>query len=182
MTSIIKVDEIQTTSGSGFVKPMAGSIIQIQYDQYTGTDTQSLSAQTDTEVNNLSVTITPTSTSSIIKLEAQVFFEYGDNNEYDHIFFFYRGTTKLGQAAAGSRNVGISQGTNAYSATDASTTPNVLHMTFFDEPSTTSATSYKVGTNFYNASTLYINRTVNDGSAANIERGVSFISATEIAG
>ena len=41
MTSIIKVDEIQTTSGSGFVKPMAGSIIQIQYTQVTASSVMS---------------------------------------------------------------------------------------------------------------------------------------------
>ena len=182
MTSIIKVDEIQTTSGSGFVKPMAGSIIQIQYDQYTGTSTQALSLETDTVLNNLSVNITPTSTNSIIKIEAQLLFEYSNTNEYDSMFFFYRGTTKLSHPTAGSRNNAIASATAAYHAADSDSTPNQLYMTYFDAPSTTSAITYKIGALFTNAGTLYFNRSKTDANASNYERGVSLISVMEIAG
>ena len=191
MTSVLKVDSIQNSSGTssmtiasnGFVIPPAGGIIQVQYDQFTGIDTQSITAKTDTTLDNLSVSITPTSTSSVIKLEAQLLWEYNNSaSEYDHIFFFYRGTTKLGHAAAGSRNVGIAIGTAAYTAADASSTPQMLHMTFFDTPSTTSATTYKVGANFTNGNTFYFNRTVTNNDSHAHERGISFISATEIAG
>lgn len=191
MTSVLKVDNIQNSSGtqsmnihsSGFVIPPAGGIIQIQYDQYTGASTQAVAQQADTVLNNLSVSITPTSTSSIIKLEAQMLWEHNNTgSEYDHIFFFYRGTTKLGHAADGNRNVGVMQGATAFYSNDASSTPSVLHMTFFDTPSTTNAITYKIGANFYNGNTFYLNRTVLDNNANNYERGVSIISATEIAG
>ena len=183
MTSIIKVDEIQTTSGSGFVKPMAGSIIQIQYDQYTGTDSQSISSQTDTALDNLSVSITSTSTSSVIKLEAQIFFEPSTVvSEYNNLFFFYRDSTKLAADTAGSRPLGVSISTTGFYSNDASSTPSMAHLTYFDTPSSTSAITYKVGAWFYGAVTFYMNRSVTDTNGADYERGISLISATEIAG
>ena len=116
MTSVIKVDNIQNSSGtqainihsSGLIIPSAGGIIQTQYTQFTGTDTQSISSQTDTALDNLSVSITPTSTSSIIKLEAQVFFEPNNTaSEYNNMFFFYRDNTKLGHAASETGQLGL---------------------------------------------------------------------------
>lgn len=183
MTSIIKVDEIQTTSGSGFVKPMAGSIIQLQYDQYTGTDTQSLSATTQTVVDNLSVTITPTSTNSIIKLEGHLFFELSNSeSEYNHMLYFYRGSTALVAPNAGNRTAGVTQAGAAFYSNDANTTPQAGYYSYFDAPATTNAITYKLGITAGVACTLYINRTLNDGNNYSTERGISFISATEIAG
>jgi hypothetical protein len=192
MASIIGVETLQHTngttaatidSGGRLIGSKAGSIIQIQYDQFTGTDTQSFSAQTATAIDNLSVTITPTSTNSIIKLEGHIFFEYGNTEgEYNHMFFFYRDTTQLAAPNAGSRTAGITQSGAAFYSNDASTTPQAAYYAYFDAPATTSAITYKLGATFGQASTFYMNRTVADNNDYSKERGISFISATEIAG
>ena len=65
--------------------------------------------------------------------------------------------------------------------TDAATTPEMLHMGYFDSPSSTSAIAYKLGVNMNGSNNLFINRTINDSNTNGNERGVSWISATEIA-
>ena len=55
-------------------------------------------------------------------------------------------------------------------------------MSYFDEPNTTSAITYKLGFIGNTGMAIYINRCVADNNAGNYERGTSFISATEIAG
>ena len=191
MTSVLKVDNIQNSSGtqsmnihsSGFVIPPAGGIIQMQYDQYTGTHTQSLSVQTQTVVSNLSVNITPTSTNSIIKVEGNLFFELSSNeSEYNHMLFFYRDSTALVAPNAGSRTAGITQAGQAFYSNDSNTTPQAGYYSYFDAPATTSQITYKVGIIAGVACTAYINRTVHDGNDYSKERGISFISVTEIAG
>jgi len=160
-----------------------GGIIQVQYTQFTGTNSVSLSANTDTPLTDLTVNITPASASSVIHLQAHLFCEFGvDGNSYEHILFFYRDTTKLGQPAAGSRKTGISMATRTYSAADANSTPEIARYDYFDTPATTSAITYKCGIRVVGSDTLYINRTVGDQDANYTERGISFISATEIAG
>ena len=71
MTSILKADRVQSTS-DGFVLPPAGGVIQTQYTQFTGTNTVSGSAGADLVVSDLTVNITPISTSSIIRIDAMV--------------------------------------------------------------------------------------------------------------
>lgn len=191
MTSVLKVDNIQNSSGtqsmnihsSGFVIPPAGGLIQMQYDQYTGADTQSLSLRTPTAVDNLSVNITPTSANSIIKVEGHLFFELSHSeSEYNHMLFFYRDTTSLIPPNAGARTAGITQSTAAFYSNDASTTPQAAYFSYFDAPSSTSQITYKMGITVGQACTLYMNRTANDGNDYSKERGISFISVTEIAG
>ena len=186
MTSVLKVDSIQTTSGSGFVIPPAGGIIQIQYLQIDdATHTISTTADTSVKVDELVVTITPTSTSSVIKLDAHVFGEFANaSDQANHMFFFYRNDTKLGfrQTCLTNNNCGISMATRTYQTTDTDSTPEIAMYSFFDTPSTTSAITYKVGIQTSNGGNYFLNRVVNTIDHDNYERGCSFISATEIAG
>ena len=193
MTSVIKVDNIQNSSGtqamnihsSGFVIPPAGGIIQTQYTQFTGTNTVSLSALTDTVLTDLTVNITPVSTSSVIHLQTHIFYEHGedDHNAWNHVFFFYRDSTKIGHTQTGSnRKCGISMGTRTYYSEDDSSTPHIARFDYFDSPSTTSQITYKVGIVVSTAETFALNRTIGDSDTTGIERGISTIVATEIAG
>ena len=185
MTSVLKVDSIQTTSGSGFVIPPAGGIIQTQYTQFTGTNTVSLSANTATVLSDLTVNITPISTSSVIHLQTHIFYEHGedDDNAWNHIFFFYRDSTKLGHTQTGSnRKCGISMGTRTFHSENDSSTPHIVRYDYFDSPSTTSQITYKVGIEMKTAETFALNRTIADTDTVGIERGISMIVATEIAG
>ena len=168
--------------GSGY-SWLAGGTLQMQYAQKTDTATVSLSAATDTVLHtDLQVTITPSSASSKIRLDAQVFGEHGDaSNPYNAMVFFYRNTTKLGAAASGSRLVGVATLPTTFHS-NAGSTPEFGSYTFFDEPNTTSAVTYKIGIVSRNAETFYLNRTVSDTDDTGSDRGTSFISATEIAG
>ena len=161
MSSVLKVDSIQTTSGSGFVIPPAGGIIQTQYTQFTGTNTVSLSALTDTVLTDLTVNITPVSASSVIHLQAHLLYEHGEDNDngWNHIFFFYRDTTKLGHTQTGSNRLcGISMGTRTFYSEDDSSTPHIARYDYFDAPSTTSQITYTwQGYNHTNTDQLYWN-------------------------
>ena len=162
----------------------AGNIIQMQYTQFTGTSEVSISAGTDTAVTDLTVNITPTSTSSIIRIDAMLNGEWNTQEAtYDNVWFFYRDTTKLSHSAAGNRNVGIAMGTSlAYYSSDSASTPENISYSYFDAPSSTSQITYKVGVKQGNGYNWFINRTVSDTDNASYERGISLISATEIAG
>ena len=71
-----------------------------------------------------------------------------------------------------------------YTSGNQDSTPEMANWTYFDTPSTTSQITYTVATqqNAGSSSTWYTNRTVGDQDTAFYERGISFISATEIAG
>ena len=186
-TNAYTVSSNGTITTDKHIIPPAGGIIQIQYSQLTTeTTSQAISARTDSVVNNFpTVNITPNSTSSKVKIDVQMFFEFGDDgSQHNHMFFLYRDSTKIGSTSSTSNTYrGIGAGTLTYDTVpnDAST-PNMLYMSFFDAPSTTSQITYKLGVIMNNAQTLYINRTVAGNDAVNYERGISFISATEISG
>ena len=182
MTSIIKADRVQSTS-NGFVLPPAGGVIQTQYTQFTGTNTYS-SITTDTVITDLTVNITPISTSSIIKIEAMVNGEWSNQNGATNgVWFFYRNSTKLSAPASGSRNVGILMGTAlTYEAANAVSTPELAYYSYFDAPSSTSQITYKVGLNTPDNYNWSLNKTHSDSDSSSYERGISFISVTEIAG
>jgi hypothetical protein len=196
MTSVLKVDNIQNSSGTqsmeiasnGFVIPPSGGIIQIQHEQLvTSAVSQSITLNTSSVVNNFpTVNITPNSTSSKIKIECQWHGEFGNEaSETNHMFFFYRDSTKLGNTTGDSNTyIGIAPASVTYKAdtTNNSSTGNILYMSYFDEPNTTSQITYKLGFVSNATQTLYINRNVSGSNANNFERGTSFISATEIAG
>jgi len=187
--SKIEVNEIAARSGSNISIPSGnilhapGHVMQVQYTQYTGTFSQSCSADTDTVIgaSALSVNITPSSASSIIKLETHIFHELGAEADYaNHVWFFYRDSTKLAAPAAGSRPCGISISTLGYHV-DIGSTPEIAQYSYFDAPNTTSQITYKIGFLPRYTRTIYVNRCVTDNDNNAHERGISFTSATEIA-
>lgn len=196
MTSVLKVDNIQNSSGTqsmqiasnGFVIPPSGGIIQIQHEQLTtAAVSQTIPLNTASVINNFpTVSITPNSTSSKIKVECQWHGEFSNaDSEFNHMFMFYRDSTRLGNTD-GKTNTwfGVAPASITYrtDSADNNSTTQILYMTYFDEPNTTSQVTYKLGIVANTAQTIYINRTVNNADAHNYERGTSFISATEIAG
>jgi len=184
--STLYVDSIQpkTTGGNVTItnQANAGKLFQVQYTQYTSTTTVSISANTDTVISVLTVNITPKSTSSIIRLDTHIFHEWANAAApTESAWFFYRDSTKLAAAAASNRRSGISVSTISNSG-DAGSTPEIAFYSYFDAPNTTSQITYKVGVNNYYTNNLVINRTINDTDQNQAERGISFISATEIGG
>ena len=162
----------------------SGGIIQVQRTQFTGTSAPSITASTDTALTDLTVNITPASTNSVIHLQAHIFCELGvdQNNSFNHTFFFFRDTAKLSHAAASGRNVGISMATRTFYDANDDSTPIIARYDYFDTPASTSQITYKCAIRTRVNDTLVINRTIGDADANYSERGISFISATEIAG
>lgn len=164
----------------------SGTVLQVQRTQIDATSQIACASNTDTEISVLSVNITPTSTNSIIKIEAMVNGEWADASSiYNSVWFFYRDSTKLAAPAAGSRNVGIAMhSSRSYLSSDASSTPESAVYSYFDTPSTTSQVTYKVGVNqsLGSAVNWYLNRCVTDSDVTDQERGMSLICVTEIAG
>jgi len=164
----------------------SGTVLQVQRTQIDATSVISCASGTGTEFSVLSVNITPVSTSSIIKIEAMINGEWADEAAtWDSAWFFYRDSTKLSAPAAGNRNVGIRMGSSlSYTSTDNSSTPELAIYNYFDTPSTTSQVTYKVGVqnNRGTAINYYLNRCVSDTDAVDMERGISMICVTEIAG
>jgi hypothetical protein len=197
--SELLVDTIRTSGGSGGLTVPStagtlitsnnfsdnlpsGSILQVQYTQFTGTNTVSQSAVTEALITDLAVSITPTSTSNLIKVEAMVCGEHGvTGNIFNTVWYFDRSGTKLAAPEAGSRKSGIAIGnTIGYDASNAASTPEMVNYTYFDTPSTTSSITYTVAMLSQSAQTWYLNRTVSDADSSSYERGISYISVTEI--
>ena len=173
-----------TKLGAGAYR--SGSIIQTQYTQFTGTNTYSVTQDTETILTDLTVNITPNFTNSIIHLQAHVFCELGADsaNMWNHVFYFLRDSTKLAHAAAGSRNVGISSATRTYDQTNDDSTPEIARFDYFDTTSSTSQITYKVAFHCAQSNeTFTLNSVTNTGTKGDeYERGVSCIIAQEIAG
>ena len=180
--STIKVDAITDTSGNS-IPYMKGAVLQVQYLQIDTTVASiSVSANTDTVVTQLTVNITPKSTSSIIKLDTHIFHEWANAAApTEAAWFFYRDTTKLAATAASGRQCGISMSRLSFH-NDAGSTPEIATYSYFDQPSSTSQITYKVGVRNHYATNFSLNRTINDTDNTQAERGMSFISATEIGG
>lgn len=161
-----------------------GSIIQVKYAQKTDPDNVALTNDVPTAIHNdLQVTITPSSVNSIIKLEGQIFGEHGVAGViYNHMVFFFRDTTKLAAPQASNRASGVGTMTRTYITSNADSTPEFGYFSYFDSPATTSAITYKLGMIVNSSETFYINKTVADSDSTSNERGISFISATEIVG
>ena len=176
--STLRVDSLQGQTQDGTYR----YLVQMKHFQLTTTQTETIaSANTDQAISNFTVNITPTRANSIIKLEAQLYFESA-NNAWDTLFFFFRDSTKLAHTeSAGSRRVGIASPTVNYHASDNASTVEMLHMGYFDSPNTTSSIAYKLGVNALQTNNFFINRTVTDTDSNGYERGVSWISAMEIA-
>ena len=200
MTSVLKVDNIQNSSGTqsmnihstGFVIPPAGGIIQVQYTQVTTmTETATFPSayySAGLDVTPMNVSITPVSTSSKIKIDVSMMGEFTNYLPHNTMFWLKRtvdGATTNLRAPSGQTNnaLGIAAATTTYHNNNDST-PEHLSFVYFDEPNTTSAVTYQL--TMTNGSTSgfrwRINQNSNTSGTGDYERGISCISATEIAG
>ena len=139
--------QVLQTNGSGvlsWVTPGAGKLLQtplfaIKTDLYSTSTTGSF-----TDIPGLSLTITPTLSSSKILILANICHSISSSSDY--AYRLLRGSTALGNSTVGSEGnrVGISCGTTNASRGDGYS----IH--FLDSPNTTSATTYKIQVNHQN--------------------------------
>jgi hypothetical protein len=164
----------------GLSSPQTGSVLQVVNSTYTSTFSQSIA--TRAKLNNISVSITPTSATSKILVMCGIFFEGATAADHNWHFFLYRDSTDISSPSPGSRGAAIAMaGTGFYDA-DNDSTPAMVNFHYFDSPSTTSTITYAPGVGCSSGtSTIYINRTVTDTDGLGYERGISSITLMEIA-
>ena len=167
-----------TTGSTGQVIPKAalptGSVLQVV--SATKTDTFTTTSTSWTDVTGLSVSITPSSSSSRIL----VFFSVmtGETtNQFPFLRLVRNSTTICVGDAAGSRT----QTTSVSWSNGANNTQSMQSMNFLDSPATTSATTYKLQTLATAGETILINRNARDSNVSGEPRGVSTITVMEIA-
>jgi len=132
--------------------------------------------------SHMSVTITPSSTSSKIMIMVNMCWSLNGGDVYNTLFALDRSGTLLLPTAAGSRSLAISAA-NPMHTTSAASYMHTQHMLYVDSPSTTSALTYTLtyaSTSSTTAGRLWFNRTQNDIDTAAHERGISTMVAQEI--
>ena len=141
----------------------AGSVIQTKSAAFT--DTMSLTIDTRTDVTNLSLAITPSTTSSKILVMANISYGGSDANLYGSGFLMRDSTDiGVGTTATGSRqnvSFGMDFGNGSLETYKLRTASGI----FLDSPSTTSSVTYKVQVRHNVNGTMYINRSGQDSNA-----------------
>ena len=134
----------------------------------------------------VSVSITPTSSSSKILVSFMLFGDE-EGNSIGHYFRVKRaisgGSTSFITAAdQGNRTGTLLIGAMGLADSDAGHSPNIITMTdYLDSPSTTSAVTYTVQHTCHGINTFHMNRTVDTDNQDAREDGISWLTLKEIA-
>ena len=164
-----------TATGLIWATPAGGGKV-LQVISTAVSDTFTTTSSTATDVTGLSLSITPSTTSSkILIIYNLALYNYAGNS----ISFMnlVRGSTALSQGtASGSRTVatGGIDGTNTYGPQPA------ISGNYLDSPATTSATTYKIQVWAPNGGQTSVNRSYEDSNQTNRPRFASVITALEI--
>ena len=158
-----------------FAEAGGGKVLQVV--SATKTDTQSFSSSTFSDITGLSLSITPSSTSSKILIFGYAMVAWDSASAKIGINLVRGSTNILLGDSAGSRQrvsgftyLGIAA-IGAFS----------LPVNFLDSPNTTSATTYKIqASSIDNAGNVYINRSFVDTDNSTFARTASTITAMEI--
>ena len=172
---IVDTDMLASNAVTSALLP-AGSVLQVVTTEKTDTFTTTSSSYVD--VTGLSVSITPTSSSSKILVLFQIngSQQVGAGRAYLKLL---RDSTVINAGdTAGSRTPAL----GGFSSADASIPSAPVSGNYLDSPATTSSTTYKIQIAMTAGSgSAYINRTVQDSDAANQIRMASQITVMEIA-
>lgn len=159
----------------------SGSIIQVV--QAVKTDTFTSSANlTWTDITGMTATITPSSTSSKIMVEINMFGVFWTMGYNGCILRLLKNGTNVGGGDAAS-NRSSCIGTQAFGNASKPDAGMMYSYKWIDSPSSTSALTYKI--QFYQdtpANPIYVNRTITDADNALWPRTLSTITLTEIVG
>ena len=161
----------------------AGSILQVVQNHVTATNSVSITANTTTDITNLSATITPLSATSDMLVFVMLHGEL-NTNPHNTTFGLKRGTTQIGNpAASGSRTINIGGISMGYYADDNQSTIDNASFQYFDtsRSSGTSQITYQVTLRNTTNSTFALNRTISDVNSAGYERLTSNVTILEVA-
>jgi hypothetical protein len=156
-----------------------GKIGQVLQTTVTDTSSYSLSSDASADITGLSVSITPSSTSSKILITTSIM--GARSGDFPILtMFIKRDGTKIGSGVDSGNRFGATA-SNVIVQTDANSITTIGNQ-FLDSPSTTSAVTYQIAVNNNSGvtRTLYINRTEDDTDAVGTIRGISTITAMEV--
>jgi len=170
--SIIQVDTIQKRDGSTFPLGKIGQVVQT-----VKTDTATVTTNAFADITGMSVSITPSATSSKVLITGVVSVSVDTTSVPLIAIRMMRDSTAIGISTGASN-----EQTTALFDTDFGDDANIeramvaIPLNFLDSPSTTSATTYKIqGTTFNTGSLLLNRRGINDTI-----RTISTITAQEV--
>jgi len=128
-----------------------------------------------TDVTGMSVSITPTATTSKILVQVAM---YGDGNFGDSsaAWQLLRGSTAIGIGDANGSQIQANAG--SYSA--GTNSVNSISIIYLDSPSSTSSTTYKIQGRALGGNNIYVNRSKGDFNNNSYARYASSITVTEI--
>jgi hypothetical protein len=182
VTYLKDTNEVEKYDGSAFVGVATPpAILQVVSTNLTSVFSASVAQGAETEITGLTVTITPTSTSSKVLVNFSVNSSLTNENADNQFLSLFRGATRISIGdTAGSRQR-VTTG-----ATGASGFAQVGY-SFLDSPNTTSAVTYSLKVSHRRAATetVLINRIsniFNDNDANTSGRGASTITVMEVAG
>ena len=147
------------------ISGQAGVVLQVVQNHYIGTTSQSLVFTVAAAINNVNATITPSSTSSRIKVSVRWAGEYANSSIHNLNFGIMRDGTSIGlPAASGVRITAMAPVLASYAVAgaDADSTPESAMITYIDSPASTSALTYSMSAISNTAATtsLFTNRSV----------------------
>lgn len=176
MSSILKVDTIQTTAGAapttkdlGFA---AGSVLQVVYGEYHTVSTSNFVSTVFAPLTTAQATITPKYSDSKILIHCNGT-AAGVDHGYDMSWHLKRGSSWIG----GNNNTGKGKthasGTIGSTSNGGSEVAITQSFHYLDSPATTSATTYILGFQGGETATYYINR----GTSANYAAAYNFYNS-----
>jgi hypothetical protein len=173
--------QVLSTDGAGALSWAAKGVGKIgQVLQAFKTDTFSMNAGAWTDITGLSQAITPVATTSKILVMGHIN-DGGSHGETlsHHFFRLMRDSSAVGIGDTASNRL---RATYQSSHGSASALANTCAFMFLDEPSSTSALTYKMQCWSQNGSgyTLWVNRTGTDTDSTNYARSTSSITVMEI--
>ena len=154
-------------------------VLQVVSTTKTDTFTASLAQDAPTDITGLTAAITPSATSSEVRVQAVI--SVGEpNSAGTPVVILKRGATSIGVGDAASNRVRATAG----SVVDDSTGRNNIVVDFLDTPSSTSEQTYsfKIMHTTDVTVTVYVNRSRSDTDVARSYRTISTLTLSEVAG
>ena len=177
---------INFSDGTTQTSAAGGKLLQVQTSQVTSGSTLQPDSQLVFKDIPVSVSITPSSSSSKILVSFMLFGDE-EGNSIGHYFRVKRAisggsTTFITAADQGNRTGTLLLGGMGLPDTDIGSTPTIITMSdYLDEPSTTSAVTYTVQHTCHGINSFHMNRTNNTGNHDSQEDGISWITLKEVA-
>jgi len=177
---------INFSDGTTQTSAAGGKLLQVQTSQVTSGSTLQPDSQLVFKDIPVSVSITPSSSSSKILVSFMLFGDE-EGNSIGHYFRVKRSIsggsdTFITAADQGQRTGTLFIGASGNNSTGGSTPTQITMADYVDSPSTTSAITYTIQHTSHGANRFYLNKTEDTNNQDAREDGISWITVKEVAG